>query len=123
MKKGQTSLEVVGVVALVLFMFAAVEEVGIGLQQETSERELGLDREIRCNDLAAAINGVYSSGPGASVTVDLASNFTVQPGLIWLGTTEYGCDIDANAVNETVQLTKDTYIVKNEGGRVEIVPA
>jgi hypothetical protein len=123
MKKGQTSMEAVGVVALVLFVFAAVAQVGVALQQETSERETNLDREIRCSDLAAAINGVYSSGPGASVTVELNGNFTVQPGLIWLGTTGYGCDIDRGAVNETVLLSKDTYTIVKIGDKVEIVKA
>ena len=121
MKNGQVSMEVVFVVGMLLMLFTAVTEISLLLRGEAVERELVLQKDIRCRDLAAAIDGVYSSGPGASVEFVLAENATLEPGLIWLGTTGYGCDVGAGAFNKSMTLVPGSYTVVNRGGMVEFL--
>ncbi|MFH1055652.1 MAG: hypothetical protein V1744_06125 [Candidatus Altiarchaeota archaeon] len=121
MKKAQLSMEAVGAVSLIMLLFTAALGLKLNLQDEMADRTMLLVEDVDCSDLSAALNAVYSNGPGAETVLVVGGNFTVRPGLVELGTTDgtYYCNIDNNAIDGVTTLTARTYTIKNVKGKVE----
>ena len=109
-------------VGVLIMVFVAVTALSIYVQDESTDRNILLSKEIRCVDFSGTINTVYSNGRGTEFEFETGDNFTVGPGIIMLeGQGEYFCAIDQNAVKTTQKIAAGKHILKNDGYEVKIL--